>query len=276
MRSWILTVMCLCAALGLLAQSGSADSLVINLKDNKKDPYVLVYHNMGNVSVEGHQGRKVFVYSQELLPSLSYFFNNGRRVDRTEHSAFVDQQTGMVREINQNSKFRVIEQDNIVQVQTNAFSFNTNVFVMVPKPSDILVNITDMGSIEIKNIEGDIEANTRTGNIYVEGVNGSVVANTEHGSIVGDFSKRGINRPLMVSTLVGNIELIVPEKTTSNLKLYSELGKIYSNLLNSNDLNLLSQSLSKNNRKINFQLNGGGTEFVANVFKGDIYLRHSQ
>jgi len=236
-----------------------------------KDPYVIVYHKMGNVKVNGNNENTIYVYTQELLPSFNSVFNSHVDMQNVVYGNNYSSQMPIKKK---NHMFLITEQDNIVQIETNIFSFNTNVFVEVPNPSSVSVNISEMGSILIENVKGDVEANTMTGDIQIVNTDGVVVANTSFGNILGDFSKKGVNKPLFISALVGNIDLQLPKTSEHNLSLYSEMGSVFSNFQNINQLALARPVELSNNRKVFFPLNGGGTDFVVKTFKGDIYLRH--
>jgi|GEM_PF-6168465 len=255
---------------GSLFGQEEVEKVRIVVQDKTKDPLVFVYHNMGNVHVQGNDDEDIYVYARDLIPSLENMFNNMEMQMDSRTSERISTSNRKPK----NDLFLISQRGNKVHIETNVFSFNKNVFVDMPSSSSVAVNIADMGGIEIKDITGDIEANTTSGSIHLINTEGVVVANTNFGNILGDFTRRGLTKPLLVSALVGNIEIILPHQAQHDLSLYSELGNVYSNFQNINQLSSDTRSEVANNRKISFALNGGGTDFVVKTFKGDIYLRH--
>jgi len=273
-KLFILVLLGLCGP-GIQAQIDTSSMIKVKLKpDNPKDPIVLVYHRMGDVRVQGTESNDVFVYAQEMLPSAELFLNQEKRID---FFSFVNENTGSMRQVSRNEAVKIIEEDNLVQIQTSPFSFNTNVFVLVPHPSSVAVNVESMGSIEVNNVKGNVEANTSFGNIRVANVEGSVLANTNTGKVIGDFGEVNITKPVILTAFIGNVEIIVPRTSNTTLSLYSELGSIFSNY-DVQALNALNTAATdqRGNGKFSISLNTGKSNFIAKTIQGDIYLRHGQ
>lgn len=275
--SVLITALCVQAS---LAQIDTSKVIQVTFdEDLAHDPLVLVYHSMGDVNVQGHENNDVFVYAQELLPSAEFLFN---RNNQEAFYAFVNERTGSIRKMNRSKNFLITQEDHVVRISTDLFSLNTNVFVLVPEPTSVAVNVAHQGNISIEGIAGNVEANTDFGSINMTDVEGSILANTKTGQVVADFSNTGLQRPIYLSSFVGNIEVIVPQDTKHNLALHTELGKLYTNFNQNNELaaaQVAAQRPRERNR-ITFALNGGtlgaGTDFVVKTIKGDIYLRHNE
>ena len=271
MKSSILTIVLLFAAQFGICQIDTTGVTKIDVEKSVKNPVVLIFHSMGDVNVRGHSSDKLFVYAQEFLPSISQMVNQNREQVFT----YLDKYSRRPVKVRRNANFTIRQKDSIYKIETNVFSFNSNIFVMAPKRSSVGVNIKDMGSITIENLSGNVEAITKTGNVFIKDADGTISAETVHGNVIGDFSKQVRKNPLFISTFVGNIEIIVPKNTSNSVLVSSEMGNLYSNFQEVNTLTMAANSNHVKNRKINFKINGGGTDFVINTIKGDIYLRHS-
>lgn len=244
----------------------------IDVDQSIQHPYVLVFHSMGNVSVKGHRGDELFVYAQELLPSLTELLNQRKEQVFT----YLDKYSQTPVNVKRNPSFTIQHRDSLFQIESNVFSFNSNIFVLTPERSSVTVNIKDRGNIAVENLRGNVEANTQAGNVDIKNADGVISASTVYGNIVGDFSRQRRNQPLFISTLVGNIEIIVPQNTNGSVLASTEMGSLISNFQEVKNLAMQASSNHVKNRKINFNLNGGGTNFVLNSFKGDIYLRYDK
>lgn len=254
-----------------LGQIDSTKVTQIQVPEAIENPVVLVYHTMGNVSVRGQQGNSLFVYAQDFLPSLSTLIQKNKQ----EVFTFLNKYSPSPVRVRRNNNFSIHRKDSIYRIETNVFSYNSNVFVLAPKRASVGVNIKNMGNVTIENIQGNVEANTKTGNVLVKNIDGVVSASTVHGNVIGDFGNKERTKPLFISTLIGNIEIIIPETSKSDVAVSSEMGSFFSNFQEGNQLVMAKAGNRIKNRKINLQINGGGTDFVISNFKGDIYLRHS-
>ncbi len=269
----ILTVYTFLAAFTSVVYAQSSDAtnmLQVVVPDSISHPTIAIFHSMGDINVKGHTGNKLVVYAEEMLPSVSELAKKKTK----EVFNYIDKQSNNLVTVNRNAKFMIQQMGNVYQVKTNILSMNCNVFVVTPKRASISVNSEDMGNITIEDVAGDVEANGNAGNIVLKNIDGSVSASTVHGNVIAQMMQENIHRPVFFSTFVGNIELVVQPHIKNTVILSSEMGNLYSNFDTMNKININVSSPNKKNRKLSFDINGGGTEFVLNTFKGDIYLRH--
>lgn len=245
--------------------------LKIPVDEEMENPVLLVFHTMGDVNVKGHQGSQIFAYAEELLPSVSEL---KKANDNKMFELFQSFQGNGNITLEKNPRFTVQQRDSIFQIETNVFSFNSNVFVMTPERMSVSVHVKDMGNISVQDIKGNVEAVTQTGNILFDNIDGIVSINSINGNIIGNLSKNKVSKPLFISTLIGNIDIIIPNDCSTSILVSNEMGTIYSNISEVKDTKPIEASNQLKDRKINFNINGGGTEFVIHSYKGDIYLRH--
>jgi len=246
--------------------------LTVPVSDTILIPMVRVIHSMGDINVKGHKGSDLFIYAQELLPSVTELLEQSQ----TKVFSFIDQNTNRKVTVNQTNNFRVQQFDGLFQIETNMFSFSNHVFVLIPERSSVAVLSRDIGNISVENIRGEVDAEANAGNITLNNIGGSINAATVHGNIVADQTEQREIKPLFISTFIGNIEIITPKQAQNTVLLSSELGNLYSNFKTMNTITVASGKNISKNRTLSFDLNGGGTEFVLNTFKGDIYLRYHE
>jgi len=254
------------------AQVDENKMLQIAIADSILNPFIVVVHSMGDVNVKGHEGAELLVYAQELLPSLAELSQQ----NQAQVFSFFDKHLRQPVTVSRNNNFSVQQIGNMFQIETNVFSFNNHVFVMAPQRSSVAVHSRDIGNIIVENFLGDVEAEGNSGHIFLKDIEGKINAATVHGNVVADLSNEKQVQPLFISTFIGNIEIIAQKNVRNTVLLSSEMGNLYSNFDTVNTIAVASDRRQSNNRKLSFDLNGGGTEFVLNTFKGDIYLRYHE
>jgi len=87
---------------------------------------------------------------------------------------------------------------------------------------------TKNGSINLKNTYGDAKVNTKNGSIKLREVKGNIEVQTKNGSIDGKFPFLPVPSSLILNTINGSINLLLPE--IPNLKVYAstKIGKVIS------------------------------------------------
>jgi len=137
----------------------------------------------------------------------------------------------------------------------------------------------DNGTIEIININGDIEASNPAGDIILENIAGSAVVSTVSGKITASFSKTAANSPMMFTSLEGNIELYLPEKTNARVKMRSQNGKLLSDFKIKPVIQPDVTGQGMDHRVIAYEgwtlgmINNGGPEYVISSYNGNIFLK---
>lgn len=126
--------------------------------------------------------------------------------------------------------------------------------------------------INIKDMEGEIEASTLTADIKCSNVTGPLVLNSTSGDIEVTISKLNQNSPTSISLISGDLDISMPTNSTANLEMSCISGGIYT------DFELKNESKSGNlprvgGNSIDTRLNGGGVDVDLNCTSGNIYLR---
>ena len=126
--------------------------------------------------------------------------------------------------------------------------------------------------IEIKDMEGEVEASTLNASIKCSNVTGPLVLNSISGNVDINISKLNQNSPTSISLISGDLDITLPVTSNANLELSSLSGGVYT------DFEIKTDSKERNlkrigGNKIETKLNGGGVELNLSSTSGNIYLR---
>ena len=100
----------------------------------------------------------------------------------------------------------------------------------VPRQVHLASLRTLEGNIAVHSVEGSVEARTLSGNIVEMGMTGRVTARTLTGSILVSFKALPAGtQPLLMDTVNGNIDLLLPPRPNADLELSTLDGSIQGN-----------------------------------------------
>jgi len=100
----------------------------------------------------------------------------------------------------------------------------------VPRQVHLASLRTVEGNIAVHSVEGAVEARTLSGNIVEMGITGRVTARALTGSIMVSLKALPAGtRPLLLDTVNGNIDLLLPPRPNADLELNTLDGSIQSN-----------------------------------------------
>jgi len=105
-----------------------------------------------------------------------------------------------------------------------------NYRLCVPRQIHLASLRTLEGNIAVHDVEGSVDARTLSGNIVEMGVTGRVTARTLTGSIL--VSLRALpagTAPLLLDTVNGNVDLVLPPRPNADLELSTVAGTIQGN-----------------------------------------------
>lgn len=123
---------------------------------------------------------------------------------------------------------------------------------------------TSGGDIKGVDYKGDLKVSTSGGDINLTGGNGSISAKTSGGDIKLNYS--GNNAGIELATSGGDIDIFVPSDFKASIKLNSSGGNVDSDFRTDNQT-------SRNKRKLEGNINGGGAMLTAKTSGGEINLR---
>jgi len=148
--------------------------------------------------------------------------------------------------------------------------------ISVPRSMNVhFVEATWMGgdAVEISDIDGEIEVETKNSDIVLKNIKGPVTANTTSGDIDVVFTSVAASGPTTITNISGYIDITMPATSKANMALNNITGEVFTDL----DLKLpeSKDGLKRvgGQREIRSQLNGGGVDMTLKNISGDIYLR---
>jgi DUF4097 and DUF4098 domain-containing protein YvlB len=119
---------------------------------------------------------------------------------------------------------------------------------------------TSGGNIKATDFSGNFKASTMGGNITLGGGNGVINAHTAGGSISLDFT--GKNEGIELSTMGGNIKLLLPADINADADLSTLVGKITTDFVSTDD--------SKISAFLKTTFNAGGSKLKCTTQAGNI------
>jgi hypothetical protein len=126
-----------------------------------------------------------------------------------------------------------------------------------------LKSVTSGGDINIKIHDGNIKAVTSGGNIVITTSNGEIEAVTSGGDIQTEYS--GINKGIKLTSMGGDIKLIIPNDFQADLSLSTTGGEVKVDLDNVTEKKVY-ESYFKG------QINGGGESIKCTTTGGNILI----
>lgn len=91
---------------------------------------------------------------------------------------------------------------------------------------------TLVGDITVRDVEGIVDARSLHGNITQENVAGSVVAQALTGNVAVSLrALPGPSAPMLLDTVNGNVELLLPPRANADLELRTVSGRIEGNYI---------------------------------------------
>ncbi len=129
---------------------------------------------------------------------------------------------------NQELPFSFSENENDVILSEHAES-ETGLLLLIKVPEKFSVKLkSTVEDVFVLDLKGQIEANTKVGNISLNRIYGSVVANSVLGNIDVYYKEVTPRYPHAVSTLKGDLKLVLPANSSANVFIGCNNGKVKS------------------------------------------------
>jgi len=253
-----------CAALAV-----AQDKATVPLSSPTQPATVKVNQVMGSITVVAGQAGQVVVETTA-----------GKAKEKNREA---EPPAGMHRIDGGRSGLDVIEEHNVVNVQTGRYGMGSSVTIQVPPNSSLQLKSVNGGHIDVTGITGEIEADIVNGSITMKNVAGSVVAHSVNGAITVALDKVTPDKPMSFNTLNGKIDVTLPTDTKARLRLKSERGAIYSDfdVKMEPDANKPTVEDSRNSdgkyriridKSVYGSINGGGPEYRFESMNGSILI----
>ena len=251
------------------AQAPEADRVTVPLTDASKLATIHVSLVHGSITVRGASRRDVLVTARP----------DGDRPNRR-----ADPDAAGLHRIPQSAGYRVTEENNRVNVSADNPNRAVGFDLEVPRRANLELRTVNGGDILVENVEGDLDVHNTNGGITLTSVAGSVFAATTNGSVRATLTQVAAQKPMVFTSLNGNVDVTLPPSTKANLRLRSDHGDVYTDF----DVQLQPQppTVQENTRsgsdgryRINRTrsvvgtINGGGPEFELRTFNSNVYVR---
>lgn len=126
------------------------------------------------------------------------------------------------------------------------------------------------GSIDITGVEGAVKASSVNGRVVTRGLLGEVRLTTVNGSLEATFSRLDESKPLSLTSVNGNVVLIIPSNANANVRADTVHGAI------TNDFGLEVTDGDYVGHELYGQIGTGGPRIKLGNVNGGIQIRHSQ
>jgi DUF4097 and DUF4098 domain-containing protein YvlB len=267
MKSRIVNILATLLCGVLLASSAAAQEKVnVTLTDPTRPPTVKVNLLTGSITVKAHALNTVVVEAKAR--------NEERRRNDTK---------GMKRIPMTAAGLNVEEENNKVSISTESLNRATDITVLVPVKSSLILRTVNDGDINVVGVDGDIDVNDVNGEVYLENIAGAAVAHALNGDVRVTFTR--INaKPMSFSSLNGDIDVTFPADLKATLNLRTDNGEVLS------DFDVAMQPAApkvteedsrktggryrvKVEKSVKGSIGGGGPEMNFKNFNGNIYIR---
>lgn len=268
--------MLLAALTAALAQADEPEKITVALSQPGRPGMLKASLMSGSIKVSGYKGREVVV---------SYSSREGKVKDKPPVEA-----EGLRRISNNNIGLEIREENNTVTVKNAGLPLAVDLQIMVPNDFSLKLKTMNGGSINVEDVNGELEIDNLTGNINLRNVAGSASASTLNGNIVAAFNKVTDNMPMAFSSLNGTIDVTLPAAAKFNAKLKTDNGDIFTDFDMAMDkggktevtTNKLRNSDASAGTRLYIdkwlygKINGGGPDLLLKNFNGNIYIRKSK
>lgn len=120
------------------------------------------------------------------------------------------------------------------------------------------------GHIEIKNLRGDVEANTSYGDIIAKNYSGNITAITCFGDIILEYMDFDNN--IIATTSFGNIKLILPKNSQFIIDAHCSLGDIdvdFPVTISKNEKNRIAGRVGNSRNNIKLEADSGDIKIIS-------------
>jgi len=258
-------------AVGVLLAQDGGEKTTVPLRDPSRPGRVEAHLMSGSIIAHGANVKDITVEAR----------SRGREELHERRPARAD---GMKRLDLGGTGLDVVEDNNVVHIQTSSWTTPSDLLITVPRHSSLELKTVNDGNIEVQDVEGEIDANDLNGKIVLKNIAGSVVAHSLNGEVVATLDRVDPSKPMSFSTMNGNIDVTLPPTVKANVRMKTDNGEISSDF----DVKLDSGARMVRNepgdsqdgryhvrfdRALRGTINGGGPEFQFTSFNGQIFLR---
>lgn len=144
-------------------------------------------------------------------------------------------------------------------------------YISLPKNMMLSIDYTGWQAedLEVRRMEGEIEAKSQVGDLLFVDIKGPIVAHSLSSDIDVIFTTLSQATPSSITSTSGDIDVTLPETSQGNFQMNTLSGGVYTNL----DFDLKEEGRSLVGHRANGTLGGGGVSIQLKTISGDIYVR---
>ena len=172
------------------------------------------------------------------------------------------------------------ERDNRVSIESDGPPNPISIVARVPRRAKLDLSTVNEGEIVVRDIVGDLQLENVNGPITATNINGSVIAESVNDTIVVGLAAVAPGGATSISSLNGDITLLLPANVKSELHLDSGQGEITSDF--ELDIKPSKALIERNERRggvsvrmenvVVANINGGGPVIRIKTYNGNIKL----
>ena len=136
------------------------------------------------------------------------------------------------RRLDEDTSFELTEKNNVVGLalvgDQHWLSHGAEFDIKVPRNTNLIVRTHAGGDIEIINVDGEIDVNSMNGEVRLTDISASAVVNTMNGEVRASF-RQAPSKPVSITSMNGEIDLLLPADTKANIRMRTHNGAIRTN-----------------------------------------------
>ena len=137
-----------------------------------------------------------------------------------------------LRRLDSEVTYTATEKDNVITIDLTgdgpaAAASGATLAITTPRATSIFVENSLGGSVDVKNLVGDVEIRSLNGEVTLDRISGSALVETMNGEIHATFVKVAEGKPLSFTSMNGEIDVRVPADTKANVRLRTHNGAVY-------------------------------------------------
>lgn len=252
-------------SIGLHAQS---DEVLIPYDQATMSKGLMVNINVGDIEIKGTDRSDILI---------RYDFLREEKPVNNEVTA-----DGLKRISISKSSVDINTEDDRIVVSSLHFNKRLQLYIEVPKSTNIQTQKGGPGELLIDNIVGNINLENNSGSILATNIDGIVNASTNEGDIKVEFIRIPQEYRMIFVNIMGDLEIVIPKDHNTTFLMKTTNGELLTNLdlqmgeqetRNMKDSNRSKGFSYSNNTWTNATLNAGGPEMMLSSMTGNIIIR---
>lgn len=284
MKKFVIPVL---AGLGLVCGFITADQEYsetvkreFTLQKDGSETMLVIWNVFGSIKVEGYTGDKVLCTVKKTISGDS---QEDIEKGKTEVKLEFDQNAdSIIAYTSEPFDSRPGRKDNIRNNRNIDYEYRLDFTIKVPSDMHLDISTVLSGDIEIKNVEGSLDAGHVNGAISMENIKGITTANTVNGDININYSSNPPGESTY-HTINGNIRVYYMPDLSADMEFKSMMGEFYTDFpeakllppgvkkSQSGDEN--KGTLYKIEKVTNIRFGNGGMLFRFETLNGNVYIK---